>query len=455
VLSLSLAEIAALTGGTIHDTPDPRAQVTGPLAFDSRQPMPGGLFLALVAARDGHDFAQAAVAAGATAVLGTRPVGVPAVVVPDVLEAAAAITAELTSRLDARLIGVTGSSGKTSTKDLLAQVFPALGTTVATEQSFNGEVGVPVTVSRADADTRFLVLEMGARGVGHIRYLTRMAPLSTAIVLNIGAAHLGEFGSVEQTAVAKAELVEDLPEDGWAILNADDPRVAPMAGRTRAQVVTFGLSEAAQIRATAIRVDNDGRASFTLSTPTDSAPVHLRLAGEHHVLNALATAGAALAHGATVEQVADLLGDAEQVSAGRMEVTDRPDGVRIVNDAYNANPDSMRAAIKALAAMTRDTGRRPVAVLGSMLELGDHAAQAHREVGRLAAQHGAHVLAVGGEEAQWIADGAAGGDIAADAEHAHKLLDSLIQPGDVVLFKSSRDAGLRHLAARVAQQTGA
>ncbi|TDT93329.1 UDP-N-acetylmuramoyl-tripeptide--D-alanyl-D-alanine ligase [Streptomyces sp. 846.5] len=452
MIPLTLDEIAAISGGTLTDAPDPGATVTAPLAFDSRLPIIGSLFLCLSGEgnRDGHDFAAAATDAGAVGVLATRPVGVPAIVVADVLQAAAELTRHLSGKLTGTsVIGLTGSSGKTSTKDLIAQILPGLGSTVATEQSFNNEFGVPVTVSRADASTRFLVLEMGAKGIGHIRDLTRMAPLESGIVLNVGAAHLGKFGSRDAVAQAKGELVENLPSTGYAILNADDPNVLPMAARTRATVITFGLGDHALVRAHDVRLDDQGRAGFTLDSPQGSAPVQLRVVGEHYVSNALAAAALALAYGMPPQATADALSAAEPISAGRMQVTDRADGLTVVNDAYNANPDSVRAALHALAALTGPTGRRGIAVLGPMLELGPTSEQDHADAGALAASLGFDVVAVGSTpDAYAIASGAGARAVlaATDREDALRQLQSLARPGDVVLVKASRDSGLRWLA---------
>lgn len=449
MLPLSLARIAEITGGVLHDAADPEAVVTAPLAFDSRLPMPGGLFLALAGdGRDGHDYAADAVAAGAVGVLASRPVGVPAVVVPDVLAGAAALTAALCAQLThTSVIGLTGSSGKTSTKDLLAQLLPDLGPTVATEQSFNNEFGVPVTVSRADEKTRFLVVEMGARGIGHIRTLTAMAPLQTGIVLNVGSAHLGEFGSREQIALAKGELIEDLPADGWAVLNADDPLVSAMAPRTRATVVRFGLGPDAQVRAEDVKLDDSGRARFVLHTPHGSASVRLGLVGLHHVANALAATAAALPYGMTPQGAADALSRAKPLSAGRMQIVERADGVTVVNDAYNANPESVRAALDALASMTRDSARPAVAVLGTMRELGEHSEEAHRGVAAYAADLGIPLIAYGpGPEPRWLA--ARGGSAhVQQPDELFGLLDELLaKRAGIALFKASRDSGLRPLA---------
>ena len=282
MIPLSLARIAQITGGQLRHG-DPAAVVSGEVVIDSRRAGPGGLFAAVAGERsDGHDFAAAALAAGATAVLATRPVPVPSVLVADIPAALAALARFVIDALPgARVAGITGSSGKTSTKDLAAQLAERLGPTVAPAGSYNNEFGHPLTVLRADASTRFLVLELSARGAGHIAYLCRVAPPRYGVVLNVGHAHAGEFGGLDQVARAKGELVEALPADGVAILNADDPRVLAMAARTPARVVTFGQSHQSQpsIRAADVRLDDLGRPSFTLLTPAGSAPVTLRLHG--------------------------------------------------------------------------------------------------------------------------------------------------------------------------------
>ena len=345
MIPLTLAEVAQATGGTLYDAPDPRLPVTGPVVHDSRQVEPGALFAAVVGERvDGHDYAAAAVDRGAVAVLAARPVGVPAVVVDDVVRALGRLARAVTDRAaGTTVVGLTGSAGKTGTKDLIAQLLGRIGSTVFTQGSFNNELGLPLTALRVAPDTRFLVLEMGARGKGHIAELTEITPPRIGAVLNIGAAHLGEFGSREGTAEAKGELVEALPPEGTAVLNADDPLVRTMAARTRARVVWFGESEQADVRAEDVRLDRAGRPAFTLVARGGSAPVALRLYGEHQVSNALAAAAVALECGLDVAAAADALSGARSLSRWRMELTDRPDGVTVINDAYNANPDSMRA----------------------------------------------------------------------------------------------------------------
>ena len=358
MIPLSLAQIARITGGQLNGDAAARGRetmVTGEVVIDSRRVSPGGLFAAVAGERsDGHDFASAAVAAGAVGVLATRPVPAPAVIVADVPAALAALARFVVDSLPAaQIAGITGSSGKTSTKDLAAQLVERLGPTIAPAGSFNNEFGLPLTVLRADPATRYLVLELSARGQGHIAFLCGIAPPRYGVVLNVGHAHAGEFGGLDQVARAKGELVEALPPaaqgrdgGGVAILNADDPRVLAMASRTAARIVTFSTAPrgAAQFRAADVRLDDLGRPSFTLLTPEGSAPVALRLHGAHNVPNALAAAALAHELGLGLADIADGLSAAVARSRWRMEVRRRPDGVTVINDAYNANPESARAA---------------------------------------------------------------------------------------------------------------
>ncbi|MEU3026291.1 UDP-N-acetylmuramoyl-tripeptide--D-alanyl-D-alanine ligase [Streptomyces incarnatus] len=461
MIALSLAEIAAVVGGQTHDIPDPSVQVTGPVVRDSREVVPGSLFAAFVGERvDGHDFAPRVVEAGAVAVLASRPVGVPAIVVEDVQNALGALARHVVARLGATLVALTGSAGKTSTKDLIAQVLSGKAPTVFTPGSFNNEIGLPLTALTATEETRFLVLEMGARGIGHIRYLTGLTPPRIGVVLNVGTAHIGEFGGREQIAQAKGEIIEGLPEDGAAVLNADDPLVRAMAPRTKAKVVLFGESAEADVRAENVRLTDTGQPAFRLHTPSGASDVTMRLYGEHHVSNALAAAAVAHELGMSAEEIATALSGAGSLSRWRMEVTERPDGVTIVNDAYNANPESMRAALRALAAMGK--GRRTWAVLGKMAELGDEELAEHDAVGRLAVRlNVSKLVAVGGIEASWLQLGAynegSWGEESvhvSDAQAAIDLLRSELRPGDVVLVKASRSVGLEGVAAALLE-TGA
>jgi UDP-N-acetylmuramoyl-tripeptide--D-alanyl-D-alanine ligase len=455
VIPTTLAEAAQAVGGRLAGGADPQWSITSPAVVDSRKVTPGALFVAVPGERvDGRDYAKAAVAAGAVAVLADREVGAPAIIVDDVVSALGRLARSVTGRLPATtVVGITGSTGKTSTKDLLAQVLAHAGPTIATPGSFNNEIGMPLTALTADADTAHLVLEMGARGVGHIAYLCGITPPTVGVVLNVGTAHVGEFGGREAIAQAKGELVENLPVEGLAVLNADDALVRAMASRTKAKVVTFGESPSADVRAEDVVLDGTGRASFTLVTAEGSAPVSLQLYGGHHVINALAAAATARGLGMDTDTVATALSGAGTVSRWRMEVTRRADGVTVVNDAYNANPESMRAALKTVAAMARGTGRA-FAVLGEMLELGDTAMKEHDAIGHLVVRLNIHhTIAVGGLAAKWIDMGAKNegswGEesvLVPDVQTAVGLLRDELQPGDVVLVKASRAVALERVA---------
>jgi UDP-N-acetylmuramoyl-tripeptide--D-alanyl-D-alanine ligase len=464
VIVLSLAEVATAVGGELVG--DGAAVVTGSVLVDSRAVAAGDLFVALPGERvDGADFVPAAAAAGATAALTTRPdAALPCVVVADPVAALGRLAAAVHRRLaDAGLVtvGITGSSGKTSTKDLLGQVLAAAGPTVSPQGSFNNDIGLPLTVLSADADTRYLVLEMGSRGPGHIARLCRIARPGIGVVLNVGSAHLGEFGSAEVIAASKGELVEALPADGTAVLNADDPRVLGMAPRTAARVVTTGLGEDADVRATDVVLDEAARPRFTLVAGGQRHPVALQVVGAHQVPNALSAAAAALAAGMAPAAVAAALSAAGPRSRWRMEVSRRPDGVTVVNDAYNANPESMRAALAALASLP---GRRRIAVLGAMGELGPSADAAHARLGRDAVRAGVDLVVSVGPDAIGVHTGAlaersagtAGGQgdgtldsvrHVPDREAALRLLTDELGPDDVVLVKASRSYGLELLAA--------
>jgi UDP-N-acetylmuramoyl-tripeptide--D-alanyl-D-alanine ligase len=477
VIPLSLARIAQITGGRLAHG-DPEAVASGEVVIDSRRVAPGGLFAAVAGERsDGHDFAAAAVAAGAVAVLAmaagavavlaTRPVPVPSVQVADVPAALAALARSVVDALpEARIAGITGSVGKTSTKDLAAQLVERLGPTIAPAGSFNNEFGHPLTVLRADASTRYLVLELSARGLGHIAYLCRVAPPRYGVVLNVGHAHAGEFGGLDQVARAKGELPEALPADGVAILNADDPRVLAM--RTRARVVTFSCAPeaapGAAVRAADIRLDDLGRPGFTLLTPEGSAPVTLRLHGAHNVPNALAAAALARELGLDLDGIADGLRAATARSRWRMEVHQRGDGVTVINDAYNANPESVRAALDALAHLTQSHPSRAFAVLGHMAELGGTSRASHEDIGEYAARlpgSGLAGLIAVGEEAAPLLDGARRvtawtGEALAVPDGATALdeLANRLKPSDVVLVKASRAAHLEGVAAALLGEAG-
>ena len=458
MISRTLAQVVAVTGAApTGPLADLAAPVTGEVVVDSRLVGPGALFVALPGEQtDGHDHAAAAVAAGAVAVLGERPLpAVPVLVVPDALAALQALAREVFSADQPLTVGITGSSGKTSTKDLLAHVLSEVGPTLAPVGSFNNELGLPLTCLQRTGEQAHAVLEYSARGRGHIAFLCAIARPDVALVLNVGSAHLGEFGSVADIALAKGELVEAARE--LVVLNADDPAVLAMAARTSARVVTFGESRTADVRAEDVVLDDDGRASFRLVTPRGSVDVKLGLHGGHHISNALAVAATVVSTtDLPLERLTGLLGSARPVSRWRMEVTERPDGVTVVNDAYNANPESMRAALKTLAVMSRGKTRRTVAVLGVMAELGEATRLAHMDLGRFVVRLDITQLVVVGPEAGGIHAGAVlEGSWGSESVHvpdvaaAVELLRASLAPGDVVLVKGSRAAGLERVAAAV------
>jgi UDP-N-acetylmuramoyl-tripeptide--D-alanyl-D-alanine ligase len=471
MIELTAAQVAAATGGRLHADPD--VTVTGAVTIDSRDTGPGTLFVALPGERvDGHDFAAGAVEAGAALVLAARELdGLPTVVVDDpqaaLGELARHVLATVRDAADGaeapKVVAVTGSVGKTTTKDLLGQLLtPEAGGSdaiIVPKGSFNNEIGLPLTVLRVTAATRYLVLEMGADRVGNIAYLTRIAPPDVGVVLAVGVAHVGHFGSVEAIAKTKAEMVTGVVDGGSVVLNADDLRVAAMASQVASgtTVQTFGTIPSADVRAEDISVDGAGRASFTLRVARagqageQRADVALQLVGPHHVSNALAAATVALRLGVPVADVAKRLSSATALSPHRMAVTERPDGVTVIDDAYNANPDSMKAALRALAVMSGRT-RRSVAVLGAMLELGDGSRAAHDEIGRLVVRLNIKQLIVVGDEAYHIHEGAMqegswGSEsiFVPDLDAARAMLDESLEPGDVVLVKSSLGAGLAEL----------
>lgn len=468
---MSLTQVAAATGGTLVRAQEPDRLAGPEVVTDSRQITPGALFVAILGERvNGHDYLDAAAAAGASAALVDHEVdaALPQIVVPDTVAALSLLAHEVVSGAEAQgliVVGITGSSGKTSTKDLVAQVLEQAGPTIAPPGSFNNEIGAPLTACRVDQQTRFLVSEMGARGPGHIRALTDVTHPRIGAVLNVGHAHLGEFGSVEGIAQAKGELVEAVDAEGWAVLNADDPRVVAMRARTNAQVAVFAASGEPDVADAALRVwardvrpDDLQRHSFTLCAAgalTGTAPVTLRVLGAHQVDNALAAAAIALAAGLTVEQVASGLSGATPRSRWRMELGERADGLAILNDAYNANPDSMHAALDTLAGLRRDGGRL-LAGLGDMLELGPDAEAEHRRVGEHAAALGIDVFSVGefGRSVSQAARAAGGrGEYLADVGALARRLREVARPHDTVLVKASRGLALERVAEALAATT--
>ncbi len=460
MIGLRLREVAAAVQGIVVPVAEGDRVAHG-LVIDSRQAAPGLLFAALPGEHtDGHEHAAGAIAAGAVAILATRAAAQPAVIVPDVAAAMGALAAYALRRTpQVRVIALTGSSGKTSTKDLVAALLEPAGPTIAPPGSYNNDLGLPLTVLRTDASTRFLVLEMGARGRGHIARLCAIAPPSIGVVLNVGSAHLGEFGSRRAIAESKGELTEAARD--VAVLNADDPLVLAMAARTRARVVTFGESRDGDVRAEDVDVDAQGRPGFTLVTPQGRSSTRLALIGRHQVGNALAAAAVALECGRTLDQVAAGLASAGPRSRWRMEVATSPSGLTVVNDAYNANPESMRAALKTLALLGKPApgrdARRTVAVLGPMYELGPTSDDEHDAIGRLAVRLGIDKVIAVGEDAAAIHTGAhlegprqepvLVADVAAALEVLRDEIGPDTDPSTVVLVKASRAAGLERVAA--------
>ncbi len=450
MIPMTLAEIAAVVGGSVDG--DPAVVVDGAAFIDSRDPVPGGLFVAVPGERvDGHDYAALALAGGAAAVLGVRATGLPAILVADPVVALGRLARHVLDTLGSPVLALTGSQGKTGTKDYLAQVLATAGPTVATYGNLNNELGVPLTVLRADADTAYVVVEMGARGIGHICYLCEIAPPRVAAVINVGTAHLGEFGSREAIAVAKGEILEALAPDGTAVINADDALTRAMVDRTTAATLTFGT--AGDVTWRGLELDDLGRPSFEIGYAGAWHPVRLGQAGAHQVANAAAAAAMAIAVGIRLDQVAEALTAADAVSRWRMELSERADGLIVVNDAYNANPDSMEAAIDALVTIGGRRARRTVAVLGEMKELGDAALDAHREVGRLAAEAGVDVVVAVGEPARGIAEGATAAAgwrgeavLTAGRDEALAWVRENVAAEDVVLVKASRGAALEAIA---------
>jgi UDP-N-acetylmuramoyl-tripeptide--D-alanyl-D-alanine ligase len=453
MIAMTLAEIAQVVGGEVAGEDRP-VTVDGPVVIDGRQAAPGSLFVAFVGERaDGHEHAAQAGEHGAVAVLGSRPTALPTVVVGDarlaLQQLASHVVAQVRRAGRLTVVGVTGSQGKTSTKDLLGAVLARAGGTVATHGSFNNELGMPLTALRVEPDTRFLVLELGARGKGHIAELTSLVAPDIAVVLNVGQAHLGEFGSQEAIAEAKGELVSGLAPGGTAVLNAGDERVAAMARLTSGPIVTFGNDGGADVRVEGLSLDRLGRPTFNLATPAGSAPVALKLVGAHQALNAAAAAAAAFAAGLAPAEIADALREVETLSQWRMELRELPTGVIVLNDSYNANPDSMRAALDALASIGADADvRRTVAVLGEMRELGESSEAEHTSVGAYAAESGIDHVIVVGEAARGIATGAgARSTFVGDNTAAIAWLHEHLAEGDAILVKASRGARLDEVAA--------
>lgn len=455
MIETTLAHVAEATGGVLRG--DGAPVVTG-VTCDSRAVRRGDLFVAVRGEHhDGHDHVAEARSAGAVAALVERAVDDgPDVVVASTVHGLGRLAADVLARLrdevPLEVVGITGSVGKTSTKDLLAQVLSPLGPVVAPAGNQNNELGLPSTVLRCDRDTRALVLEIGARARGDVRYLAGLTRPRVGVVLAVGSAHVGEFGSVQAIMEAKSELVQDLPaaaDGGVAVLNVDDPRVAAMAGLTAARVVTFGTSVGADVRAADVQLAGEARPTFLLRTPAGDRPVRLRLTGRPAVTHALAATAVAHALGLGLDTIVAGLESARPRSVGRARVRQGLRGTTILDDSYNASPESLAAALQTLVDLAAGEGRT-WAVLGEMRELGEGSAAAHAAAGRLAADLGVdRVVGVGDGARGIVAAAGPGAALVPDVDAAVALLEDGLSPGDVVLVKASRAVGLDRVADRL------
>ncbi|MHA3724942.1 UDP-N-acetylmuramoyl-tripeptide--D-alanyl-D-alanine ligase [Leucobacter sp. HY1910] len=466
MIELTLQEVADATRGRLivgTSGATGATTVRGESQTDSREVTPGNIFFARRGEEtDGHLFAAGAVDAGAALLIVEREIDarVPQIVVTDATDALGALATEVVRRVrasdDLKIVGITGSNGKTTTKNLVAAMAELVGTTVASAKSFNNEVGGPLTMLRVQHDTRTLVAEMGASGEGEIARLTAMAPPHIGVVLSVGLAHAGEFGGIETTFRTKSEMVRDLPETAVAVLNRDDARVAKMADLTAARVRWFGRHPEAEVRASDVDSSAEGT-RFTLNYAGESVPVHFRVLGEHHVMNALAAAAVGIELGLTLTQIVGVLEAATLAAPGRMEVLGGRDGITIINDAYNASPDSMSAALRTLAQVRKPEGRT-VAVLGAMSELGEFTIQEHIQVGLQAVRLRISELVVVGKEARHlhisaINEGSWDGESVffETQDEAYEYLTQTLRAHDTVMVKSSNAAGLQRLGDRLGE----
>lgn len=467
MIGMTATEVAAAVSGKLsglapEDISSAR-KVSGLAQTDSREVQPGDVFFARQGeVSDGHLFAAQAVERGAELLVVERelPLGVPQVVVSDATIALGMLAQENIRRAqaDGRLtvVGVTGSNGKTTTKNLIEAMAETLGPTVANIKSFNNEVGSPITMLRVAEDTLTLISEMGANSEGDVAKLVEMARPHIGVVLSVGLAHAGGFGGIEATFRAKSEMVRDLPHTAVAVLNRDDPWVSRMADYTEARIVWFGQRSDADVRASDIEASATGT-SFTLHLGGESLPVSFRVLGEHHVANAMAAAAVGLELGLTPAQIVDSLESTTLAAPGRMQVLPARDGITVINDAYNASPDSMSAALKTLAQIARP-GARTVAVLGAMSELGELAGEEHDRIGLLVVRLGVSELVVVGKEARRlhisaINEGSWDGESVFFEDHDEALayLLQTAQPDDTILLKSSNAVGLQQLGDRLGE----
>jgi UDP-N-acetylmuramoyl-tripeptide--D-alanyl-D-alanine ligase len=444
VITLTAGEIALLVGGQLHCDKD--LLVSKSPVFDSRLATPGCIFLALKGEKvDGHEFAVDAYRAGAMFSLTTHRIDGPCIVVADVLDALSALASFVRKRLTGlTVIGITGSQGKTSTKDLLAHMLSVAGPTVAPAGSFNNDLGLPITLLQCDERTKFCILEMGARHKGDIARLCEIAQPNIGVVLVVGTAHLGEFGSVEAIAETKSELIQSLGPEGVAILGSYDKHTPAMASLHKGRTIVFGNSQ--EVRAADVEI-REGCPHFDLVTPAGREAVGMRIVGEHHVSNALAVAAVGTALELPIELIASSLSTAENASKWRMELHD-VFGLLIINDSYNANPDSMAAAMRSLVLFAQERGGESWAFVGKMQELGESSPSQHEAIGTLAQEIGIdHLVAIGAPEY-----GSQKGQMLI---HHYSSIDECLSmaeyfsAGDVVLVKASRSERFEVLAQKL------
>ena len=476
MIALTPTEIAEAIGGRLVPAADGggATPIAGRAQTDSREVGPGEIFFARRGEEtDGHLYAAQAVDRGAALLVVERELDehelgvehelarrVPQIVVAEATEALGLLAKHVVrlalSAGGLTIVGITGSNGKTTTKNLVAAMAEHLGPTVASEKSFNNEVGGPLTMLRVDTATRTLVAEMGASAEGEIARLTDMAPPHIGVVLSVGLAHAGEFGGIETTFRTKSEMVRDLPADAVAVLHRDDPWVAKMAELTRARIVWFGRRDDADVRASDVEGSAQGT-SFTIHAGTEALPVRFGVLGEHHVANALAAAAIGLELGLPLAEIVASLEATTIAAPGRMQVLPGRDGITVINDAYNASPDSMSAALKTLAQVARP-GARAVAVLGAMSELGELSGEEHDRIGLQVVRLGIDELVVVGKEARRlhisaINEGSWDGESVFFEDHDEALdyLVRTVRPADTVLVKSSNAAGLQRLGDRLGE----
>jgi len=457
MIELTVEEVARIVGGQLHG--DGSLVISGSVETDSRLIQTGGLFFAKPGEEtDGHLFVGSALAGGAVAAVVERLVeeSITQIVVEDSVAAlgllASFVVAELKSKGQLVVIGVTGSNGKTTTKNMLRTVLSEFGNTVAPQESFNNEVGAPYSMLKIDEQTKYLVVELGADGIGSISYLTKMCKPDIAIELKVGLAHAGEFGGIETTEQIKAELVEELSSNDFALLNADDPRVINMASKTKAQIKTFAIGSAADYRATEVKPTIAGTSFVLTRSDATSEVVNLQILGEHHVYNALATLAVADVLGLDSTKSIRALESMKLAERWRMELRTREDGLTVINDAYNASPDSMKAALVTLADLGRQTGRPTVAVIGEMAELGEFSINEHDAIGRLIVRLNIDQLVVVGQGAKLVHMGASQeGSWDGESKYFDEIsqaldyLRGMLTSNEIVLVKSSKSANLRHL----------